>query len=96
MTDLINTAGFITAVRTTIYTTNCRIHITYATITKRKGWFAILGRLTTFRVGIQYYLLGWRHIQKRSYFKINITVIKTENLCWDNHIPKSPSNSKTS
>ena len=39
---------------------------------KRKEWFAILGRLTIFIVGIQNYFLGWRHIRKRSYFKINI------------------------
>ena len=42
---------------------------------KRKKWFAILARLTICSVGIQYYYLGWRHIQKRSYFKINIVVV---------------------
>ena len=74
MTHLINTSSFKTAVCTTIYTTNRRINIMQPS-QKRKGWFAILGRLTIFSVGIQYHFLGWRHIRKRSYFKINIIIV---------------------
>ena len=76
MTHLIKTSIFNTAVCTTIYTTNRRINIMQPS-QKRKEWFAILGRLTIFSVGIQYYYLGWRHIQKRSYFKINIMMCGT-------------------
>ena len=74
MTHLINTSSFNTAVCTTIYTTNRRINIMQPS-QKRKEWFAILGRLTIFSVGIQYYFLGWRHIRKRSYFKINMSIV---------------------
>ena len=73
MTHLINTSTFNTAVCTTIHTTNRRINIMQPS-QKRKGWFTILGRLTMYSVGIQYYYLGWRHIRKRSYFKINMII----------------------
>ena len=73
MTHLINTSSFNTAVCTTIHTTNRKINIMQQS-RKRKGWFAILGRLTIFSLEIQYYYLGWQHIQNRSYFKINIVV----------------------
>ena len=81
MTHLINTSSFNTAVCTTIYTTNRRINIMQPS--QKKEWFAILGRLTIFSAGIQYYFLGWQHIRKRSYFKINMSMVA-------NHAPSVP------
>ena len=76
MTYLINTSSFNTAVCITIHTTTCMINIMQPS-QKREGWFAILGRLTIFSVGIQCYYLGWRRIQKPSYFEINTLMLLT-------------------